>query len=41
MRDQTGPFGLLGVHHAAGEDEVHGLGLAHRAGMRWVPPAPE
>ena len=31
-RHQTGALGLGGVHHAAGEDHVHRLGLADRAG---------
>ena len=30
-RDQAGALGLGRVHHAAGEDQVHRLGLADRA----------
>ena len=30
-RHQAGALGLGGVHHAAGQDHVHGLGLADRA----------
>ena len=31
--DQAGALGFLCVHHAAREDHVHGLGLAHGAGQ--------
>ena len=30
--NQAAALGLLRVHHAAGQDHVHGLGLADRAG---------
>ena len=30
-RDEAGALGLRGIHHAAGQDQVHRLGLADRA----------
>jgi hypothetical protein len=36
-RHQTGALGLGGVHHAAGQDHVHGLGLADETGQALVP----
>ena len=30
-RHQSGALGLGGIHHASGQDQIHGLGLAERA----------
>src|SRR5436190_1474549 len=31
-RHETGAFGFLRVHHAPGQDQIHGFGLAHGVG---------